>query len=217
MKELTNLDFAPGDLVAFSGRDWLSRLIKAATCPPWYWFRAHWRAISHIGICCRAPNDFARHGACALIEATNLSTLPNLFDIRPRPTEAAPPISLLGEHRPAPLGARWPEDRANHYPGFVYRARLSPLWALDSTEAERLQTFLLDLRGRQYDFLGALRAGLGRAADANLSRLFCSEVVAAVLARLQRLRESDPAAWTPAALLRELVRTGVYARPERIV
>lgn len=188
MAKIDNSDFQAGDLLAFSGSDWLSRLIKACTCSPRYWFRAHWRCTNHIGICC----DF--RGKQVLIESTTQCDAPSLF---PSPRSAAGGVQ-----------AHWPEQRVAEFPGPVFRARLVPHWRLDQIESQRLTEFLLDFRGAAYDFVGALRAGIGTARAADLHRLFCSEIVAAALCRVFRLRDSNPSDWTPVAILEELVQTG---------
>lgn len=203
---ITNAEFQPGDLLLWSGPDPISRAIKAFTVSPLHWFRADWQCVNHVSACCDA--DPARlplvapweAGRIAMVEATTQCDLPNLVTGR----------------RESGVQVHWPEDRARRFHGFVYRARLAPLWKLSANERSALAQYLFDFEGRHYDFVGALRAGAGTARAADLSAGFCSEIVAAVLCRLGRLRPSNPSAWTPAALIGELVNTGIYLPPVRL-
>jgi hypothetical protein len=47
---------------------------------------------------------------------------------------------------------------------------------------------------------------------ADLQSLFCSELVAAILMRLNRLNHANPTGFSPARLLRTLVLLGKYHR-----
>jgi len=69
-----------------------------------------------------------------------------------------------------------------------------------------------------YDLGGAILSGtrairwLGLLPGADLHSLFCSELVAAILMRLNRLNHANPTGFSPARLLRTLVVQGKYHR-----
>lgn len=105
--------------------------------------------------------------------------------------------------------------------GFVDIYRLTPINRFSVEEQRLLTRILIDhfvRPGLNYDWRGAAYSGtrLLQASRlfpvADLEELFCSELVAAVLMRLNRLNHANPARYHPARLLRELVRTGKYQR-----
>ncbi len=69
-----------------------------------------------------------------------------------------------------------------------------------------------------FDLGGAILSGtrairwLGLLPGADLHSLFCSELVAAILMRLNRLNHANPTGFSPARLLRLLVTLGTYHR-----
>ncbi len=93
--------FAPGDLLFFSGRGFISAVIKAFTCWPWDWFRPSWRCVSHVGICA------AYNGELYLFESTTLCDQP---------------CAITGKKR-AGVQAHKPEDRIASYDGHVFHAK----------------------------------------------------------------------------------------------
>jgi hypothetical protein len=120
--------------------------------------------------------------------------------------------------------AHRPADRIREYlegGGRVDIYRLSHFHRLSSEESRLLTRLLLNEfldPGLGYDLGGALLSGtrifqLTRLfPGANLEQLFCSELVAAVIMRLNRLNHANPTRFNPARLMRELVRTGKYQR-----
>ena len=116
-----------------------------------------------------------------------------------------------------------PRDRIREYvqsDGKVDIYRLTPINRLSNLESELLSAILIDhfvKAGKLYDMRGALLSGtrtfqLSRLfPGANLEELFCSEMVAAVAMRLNRMNHSNPTRFNPARLLRQLVRSGKYA------
>lgn len=118
--------------------------------------------------------------------------------------------------------AHHPETRIADYlaaGGRVDLYRLSPIEKLSRDERDLLSRILVrHFVGREitYDLGGALLSGtrlfkltrLLPAAD--LHALFCSELVAAVCMRLGRMNRANPTRYSPAGLLRELVRQGTY-------
>lgn len=205
-------DFQPGDVIGFSGRSLTSRLIKAATVPPWYWFRAHWRCVSHVAICCelesrdiaRFPNHlvFHRDGAklCLLVESTTLEDLPCLLK--------GTPISGVQVH--------YPVQKVRDYPGFVYRMRIAPEERFSPEQSRELTQFLLGYIGRPYDRLEAVDSATPFVRDRDGSRTFCSKVVAKALMHVGLLGRSNPGEWTPAELVKELSAIDTYQMPVRL-
>jgi hypothetical protein len=117
-----------------------------------------------------------------------------------------------------------PDDRVDDYEtcgGRVEQYRLTDINSLSRDESELLTRILVEhvvRRGLNYDLHGAILSGtrvfqltrLFPAAD--LESFFCSELVAAVLMRLNRMNHANPTRFNPARLLRMLVRTGKYRR-----
>ncbi len=105
--------------------------------------------------------------------------------------------------------------------GRVDLYRLTAIHRLCRYESRLLNRLLLQhfvARGVGYDVGGALLSGtrvfqlLRLFPAADLDRLFCSELIAAVLMRVGRLNHSNPTRYNPARLLRQLVRCGTYRR-----
>ena len=131
------------------------------------------------------------------------------------------PVVGVQAHRPATRLADYAVAGAA-----VRRLRPTPINRFSTDEAALLSHILVQhVLGtpRPYDLTGALLSGvsglsvglgLGRRLceliGADLGDLFCSELAAAVLMRLGRMNRADPALFSPARLLRTLVRTGVY-------
>jgi len=128
---------------------------------------------------------------------------------------------IRGEHV-AGVQVHEPDNRIRDYlaqGGKVIRYALTPINRLTGSESELLTKILLGKfveRGINYDLGGALISGtrvfqlLRSFPGADLNRLFCSELVSAVLQRLGRLNRTNPTRHNPARLLREAVRQGVY-------
>ena len=191
--------FSSADLLAFYGRCRISRTISLATVG---WVQPRW-GPSHVGMICDYQGP--EHQGPLLIESTTLNTLPcRIQGCFVRGVQAHDPV-----------------ERIRTYQGRVELYRAVPIWALDDRESRLLTWILMEhfvRAGVTYDRGGALLSGT-RAfkwtrwfPDAALERVFCSELIAALLMRLGRMAVQNPALYTPAALVRELVRTGVYRR-----
>jgi hypothetical protein len=193
------MEWEPGDLAACYGSDAASRVISwgtASALGP-----AGLRlGPSHVAIVCHYAGD------PLWVESTTFCDRP--CAIRGRATSG--------------VQAHGPEDRVRDYEsngGAVVRYRLTDINSLSRDES-RLLTQILVGRfvrpGLHYDLSGAILSGtrvfqltrLFPAAD--LHSLFCSELVAAVLMRLNRMNHANPTRYNPARLLRELVRSGKY-------
>lgn len=200
------MQFLPGDIAACHGADWMSRCIR-------------WGTASLI----RSPRIGPSHVAM-------IAALP-IADLHREPQELYWWESTTLCHRPCLLAEQCvsgvqvhsPADRISDYVaagGRVDIYRLAHFHRLDRREELLLATLLTSLMGSRYDMTGALLSGtrvfqLTRLfPGADLHSLFCSEMLAAVLMRLNRMNHDNPTRFNPARLLRVLVRTGLYARVE---
>lgn len=169
----------PGDILAFSGRDWVSRLIQVATLS----------RISHVGVVFERWDSSAGEYRCYLAESTSLSS--------GKPCEISQrPIDGVQAHRV--------EDAIADYDGSVYVARLS--WQLDSLESSRLTSCALGHMGVGYDWveapLSATRIAkyiwewIRAPTDADdAHRLFCSEFALMVLKSVNRVPKAIRPKW----------------------
>lgn len=189
----------PGDIVACYGADWTSRLISFGTSSLFGPRKLRF-GPSHVAIICEHAGD------TAWIESTTLCKTPCLI--------RGKAVSGAQAHRP--------RDRIHDYlsnGGEIDLYRLTPINSLSQAESELLAAILINhfvIPGTNYDVAGAILSGtkafqLTRLfPGANLDELFCSELVAAVAMRLNRLNHSNPTRFNPARLLRQLVTSGKY-------
>ena len=183
----------PGDIIGFSGNCWLSVGINLASYGIPFW------SLSHVGI-------VGEHkGELLLFESTSLSELP--CAIQGKPVWGTQAHRLDGCVR-AYRGKVW------HYP--LYR----PLYAFES---QRLSAFLLKYLGKDYDAIGAFRAGgIGwswlesKLRRQDLTSLFCSEYCAAAHAHVGVFRTDHVGRWSPNRLVRTERRRGILRRPWRL-
>lgn len=195
----------PGDLFACWGNDWQSMAISLRTSSlrgPW---ELRW-GPSHIAIAC--PRWYPYHTQPSWWESTSLCDRECL--------EACRRVSGVQVHHIA--------DRLLDYlcdGGRVRVYRLTEIDRLTPDETRRLRDLLgLGLQdddedGSPYDMKGALVSGTRIlrkfvAWKNQLDKVFCSELVAAVLQRLGRLCRENPSSFTPAQLLRRLLTEGTY-------
>ncbi len=193
------MNFQPGDIAACYGNDWTGRCISLVTGSLLAPDRLR-IGPSHVAILCEVRGDLV------WVESTTLCRSPCL---------------IRGESV-AGAQAHRPRDRINEYvqnAGHVDLYRLTSINRLSVSESQLLSAILVDnfvRNGKQYDMPGALLSGtrafqLSRFfPGANLDELFCSELVAAVAMRLNRMNHSNPTRFHPARLMRELVRSGKY-------
>tara|TARA_R100000808_G_scaffold7070_1_gene20784 strand:- start:6196 stop:6801 length:606 start_codon:yes stop_codon:yes gene_type:complete len=190
----------PGDIMACWGTDWTSRGISAAT----------WSPIAPKGL---------------RLGPSHLAIMCQLSDRTPLWVESTTmcrhPCFIRGENARG-VQAHHPEDRVKDYleqGGRVVRYSLTPINTLTTLETHLLMKILINhfvCARVDYDLGGALISGtrvwqlLHSFPGADLDRLFCSELVSAVLQRLGRLNRANPTRHNPARLLRQAVRQGVY-------
>ena len=199
--QLRTLGFQPGDIVACYGADWVSRVIQAVTWSAWAPAGLN-RGPSHIAIISESDRGLL------WVESTTLCPHP----------------CLIRNQLVSGCQAHHPETRTQDYlkaGGRVELYRLTDINQLDREERLLLRGILF----RHilscpvgYDLGGAILSGarairwLGLLPGADLHSLFCSELVAAILMRLNRLNHANPTGFSPARLLRTLVSQGKYHR-----
>jgi hypothetical protein len=182
-----------GDIIGFSGWNWISALINMGSFGIPFW------SISHVGI-------MAEHnGKLLLFESTTLNTVPcEVTGKRISGSQAHPLEHNLQNYN----GAIW------HYP--LYR----PLF---DHERLRLNEFLVSTIGRPYDAIGAFRSGgagfswlESQFREADLHSLFCSEWCAAAHAEIGLFTTDNGSRWSPNHLTRRERRLGILRRPRRL-
>jgi len=181
------------------GTDWMSRGI---TCGTWSPIAPAGLRLgpSHVAIVCEWE------GRPVWVESTTMCNHPCL---------------VRGGHV-CGVQVQDPRQRVSDYlvrGGRVVRYQLSPVNRLTGAESQLLTKILVEHfvePAVDYDLGGALISGtrvwqlMRSFPGADLNRLFCSELVSAVLQRLGRLNRTNPTRHNPARLLREAVRQGVY-------
>uniref|UniRef100_UPI003F5BDC36 hypothetical protein n=1 Tax=Planctomicrobium sp. SH664 TaxID=3448125 RepID=UPI003F5BDC36 len=193
------MTFEPGDIAACHGTDWTSRVIRWSTAsflPP----RRLMLGPSHVAMIC------SWQGEQIWVESTRMCRTNCLIHGRP--------VSGAQAHLPG--------DRIADYVlngGRVDLYRLTAVNRLSHDEQRLLTALLMQffvIPGVNYDLGGALLSGTRvfqwsrLFPRANLEQLFCSELVAAVVMRLNRMNHANPTRFNPARLLRTLVQTGKY-------
>lgn len=190
----TSFKFHPGDILAFRGRDLVSRAIQWGTyltTGPWWPLRL---PPSHVGIICDIRDQML------LVESTTMSHRRCL-----ERSEVHDGVQV--QH---------PLERISDYAGDCEVWRLVPMESLSSGESTLLTRIVLDYYIRQgkvgYDFLRATLSGtrwLRLFDNPDPYKAFCSELCYALLARVGRLPKDDPARYNPARLLRIMRRCGI--------
>ncbi|MCA8995138.1 MAG: hypothetical protein KDA69_17415 [Planctomycetaceae bacterium] len=189
----------PGDILACYGSDLASRFISGVTASAFAPRRLR-IGPSHVAIAC------LWNGSTVWVESTTMCRHPCLIQ---QGIVRGPQV-----HRP--------DERMDDYlstNGRVDIYRSTRIHQFTDEEQELLSRLLIeDVVGhpRTYDLPAALLSGTRllqllqhfRAAD--LESLFCSELIATVMMRLNRMSHQNPARFHPARLLRTLVSCGTY-------
>lgn len=193
------MDFLPADIAACYGTDWTANAIRLGTASVFGPARLR-IGPSHVAIMCQ------HDGRMLWTESTTL---------------CKHPCVIRDEHRNG-CQAHEPANRIKDYVdmgGHVDLYRLAPIWSLSADESDLLSRIIVRyfvLADVGYDMGGALISGTRRLKylrfmpDADLNELFCSELIAAVLMRIGRMKQANPVIYNPASLLRELVKCGTY-------
>jgi hypothetical protein len=182
-----------GDIIGFSGYGWKSVLINVCS------YGIPWWNLSHIGII----GEY--EGELLLFESTTLSNLPCVIQGKSfQGTQAC----RLNDRVAAYLGSAW------HYP--LYRS-------LFGAEADRLNKFLIEHLGIQYDHIGAIRSG-GAAwswleshlHSENLDSIFCSEYCAAAHRDIGLIQTDHVSRWNPNRFVRHERGEKILVKPWRL-
>ncbi len=193
----------PGDILAFGGKGFLSGWINFVTLALPGWGASH---VSMVG--------------------KRRSKLLNYESTSTYPDEPKNYCAIKGCHVRGMQAHTL--DFALDRPGkiWVYRAKNK----LTCQHSDDLTAFLDSQLGKEYDYVGAGKTFGGfirtlirqRLYREDLSTLWCSEIVAAAVNLLWRLKHygtvwtGNPSAWSPNSLLRALVSDGLYEPAERL-
>ncbi len=199
-------EFLPGDIIACYGADAVSRIISYGTYSP-FAPKGLRMGPSHVAI---LAGPWENQDDLMFVESTTKSSRACLIAQEPvAGVQAHTIFDRLGEYHQAG--------------GYCKLFRLTPIDRLTWTEVSLLWKLLSvhflrsghSQGGIGYDYGGALISGtrvlkFSRLLRANLDKVFCSELIAALLMRLNRLGRSNPTRFSPVSLLRKLVRAGTY-------
>ena len=186
-------DYKPGDIVAFSGREYQSLVINLCT------YGVPLFSASHVGI-------IGEHrGELLLFEATTLSPIPCV---------------IQGKIFDGTQACRL-EDRLEVYNGRAWLYPLYR--RLFTYEAQRLNRFLAAHTGIPYDADGAIKAGGGLWSwiasllyGEDLDYFFCSELCAAAFREIGLIRTDNASSWNPNRFVRHCRRKRILAKPRRL-
>lgn len=187
--------FKTGDIVGFSGKDWVSDAINCCSLGiPRY-------SIHHVGIVVVAQ------GTPYLYESKGVGEMPCVASGRI--------IDGVQAHRLDDVLASVAGcSNVWHYP---LRCELYP------EEEERLRYFLDKQVGAPYDKVGAFKSGgiIVRAVTKffcpeNTQALFCSELVADALVHIGRFYTNNVSSWSPNRLVRTVVKHGICNKPKKV-
>jgi hypothetical protein len=188
------IDYQPGDLLFFAGRDFVSRAIAFRTCTWRQLFSHFWP--SHVGICAnyRANAGIRR---TLLFESTTFCDSP----------------CFLGGRRINGVQAHLPSERVLGYPGRVWRLRLRR--PLNDYESLCLSEFCQASIGQPYNMRRAAR--LASFAWRNLpldpipDSWFCSDFAIEALKTCSRVgQDHDPEDFPPGPLANLVLHSGEY-------
>lgn len=184
----------PGDIIGYTGLEWISAAINLATGGLPFW------SINHVGILA-----YAKTGRLFVFQSTAYPVRP--CDVTGHLVQGVQghdltSIDLYG-------GKIW------QYPH--YRD-------LYDHESDRLTNWLYDHLGKPYDKSGAARSAgklfaliESKIREPNLELIYCSELVAAAYAAIGLSPTDHVSKWSPNKLLRKLRRNGVLLKPHRLV
>jgi len=184
-----------GDVVGFSGYNWISAAVNIAT------YGIPFFALSHVGLIANCPD-----GKLRLFESTTLDdNIPCEITGKSICGTQAHALDFIVQRY---CGKVW------HYP--LYRS-------LYPQEDERLTEFLMETIGTPYDAMGAFRsAGVGLSRieslfrEQDLTSIFCSEWVAAAYTTVGLFATDNVSRWSPNRLVRRLRRAEILLKPRRL-
>lgn len=183
----------PGDILGFLGNGLASTIINLGT------YGLPFYGLSHVAIAADYEGDVI------LFESTTLNDRPCYIRKKYVYGVQAHPIPYSIESYP---GKIW------HYP------LIKPLRKYERT---RLTEYLVKQLGKDYDYLGAGRAGGKLLAhmesllrQEELVQLFCSELCAAAHRHIERFDTLNASEWNPNSFTREERRRGILGKPVRL-
>lgn len=184
----------PGDIIAFYGTGFQSRVIEWVTFGP-----------SHVGIVAEwdvTLPDGTIKTDLVLVESTTLCEHYCLHTRR----------LIRG------VQVQWPSQRIEDYEGRAKLFRLTPDNELTRGQSRTLTTMLRHLVGTSYDLTGALWSGsrilkyIPWFGYSDRGTLFCSELIAKCLMKFGLLPLGNPGWYNPGSLLRTLLMCHSYQR-----
>jgi len=185
--------YRPGDIVAFSRRDWLGCAINLGT-----WGIPGWGA-SHVAIVGRLKENKRQ---LVLWESTSMAGQPCLIQRKDVSGVQAQDITT----------------RINGYPGRVWHYPLNQ--PLDTKRISRLNAFCQKFLGNSYDAIGAFRSrGLSLIEKVifrppDMTSVFCSEFCAAGHKHIG-LFQNNESRMNPNKFIRHECHAHVLAKPRR--
>lgn len=210
----------PGDVIGFSGRNWISAGINIGTfgLPSW--------GISHVGIASFDSGSIASYDDNVLAMQKELSSkygkpLSRLSTMYMAGIKAGPGPRLFESTSKTGVRSIDLAKAVREYDGRVWVYPLSrPLFL---NEMARLTDTATSLVGTSYDVSGAIHSGgllvqllsaLVRGED--LTSLFCAEFAASQLSHIGVFPTSNASRWSPNHFVRKLRRMGIVNRPVRL-
>lgn len=188
------MEIKAGDIIGFSGSGFVSDLINVGTFGIPRWH------LSHVGIVVKYRNELL------LFESTSLAPAGLECRIQKRHVKGVQAHTL-------------PSLRKR--PGRIW---LYPLYReLFNNESQRLMYYAISQLGKDYDMLGAGRAGGGLflrwarvlLRNENLDDVFCSEFAAAAESHIGVLPTGNASSYSPNGFVRRARRAGVLKRRVR--
>lgn len=183
----------PGDIIAFSGKDYVSDLINICS------LGIPRVSVHHVGLTAEL------HGDILLYESKGLDA---------PCCRSGKPVEGVQAHLLSEVIEQTKDSAIWHYPlrRELYRH-----------EIDRLHYFLDSKVGISYDMPGAIWSGgilvnlLGRYfRPEDTSSLFCSELAMAAMVEVGIFATNDISGWSPNRLCRTLVKNGILDRPVRM-
>lgn len=188
----------PGDIIAFSGANFISDFLNVVT------YGIPRISISHVAIV--ADYGVAEVRTQLIFESTTINSVP--CEIRGIPTRGAQ--------------AQYLNTRLLGYEGKIWHYPL--VEPLTEEESAQLTAYLVPMLGTPYGEVAAFRSGgLGWSwleqkihGPANLSSIFCSEWVAGGHKTVNRLQTDNIGKWNPNRLVRHQLHHKVIGNPLRL-
>lgn len=216
--QLSDIVWQTGDIVLFSGRSAVSRIIRLGTCSPY----------SHVGIIARVSFEslcVARRFGSLNVGTKAIADWVKRDLLFESTTLSHEPCDVTGKCIEG-TQAHGPLQRIAVYDGRVWLMRAKPERKLNATQASRLAFSLLSGLGRPYEedrrlVLAGLRLtrNLWKPCAADRSKLFCVEFVTSALQYAnwgEDFPQFEPGLLSPAAMVKLLTRAGVYDHPVRL-